>query len=98
MWSLISQAITFLIVASTTARGAKNTQHKLNTLEDVLSEPSNGLANTGAAVGSTNGEALSGSPTIFSGIEVPPMKQLTGEGFDKKTKDGYWYFGLSDEI
>lgn len=98
MRSLISQAITFLVAASTTARGAKDTQHKMNTLEDVLSEPSDGLVKTGAAAGSINSEALSGSPTIFNGIEVPPMKELTGEGFDKETKDGYWYFGLFYKI
>lgn len=29
--------------------------------------------------------------TRFNGIEVPPMKELSGENFDKEIKDGYWY-------
>ncbi len=29
--------------------------------------------------------------TIFNGVEVPPLKELSGEEFDKETKDGYWF-------
>lgn len=64
------------------------TQHEPNTIEDVLAETSSGVADAG---GSTSGEALPGSPTIFNGLEVPPMKDLTGEAFGAETKDGYWY-------
>ena len=30
-------------------------------------------------------------PTIFNGIEVPPLKELSGEEFDTEIKDGYWF-------
>ena len=29
--------------------------------------------------------------TIFNGVEVPPIKQLTEDDFDKETSKGYWY-------
>ena len=45
----------------------------------------------GPKAGSTNSEAVSGTPTKFDGIEVPPMKELSGESFDKDTKNGYWF-------
>lgn len=35
--------------------------------------------------------ALDESPTVFNGIEVPPMKQLTESNFDETIKEGYWY-------
>ncbi len=45
----------------------------------------------GPKAGATNSEAVSGTPTKFNGIEVPPMKELSGESFDKDTKNGYWF-------
>lgn len=39
----------------------------------------------------TNSEAVSDTPTKFNGMEVPPMKELSGENFDKETKNGYWF-------
>lgn len=35
--------------------------------------------------------ALDESPTVFNGIEVPPMKKLTESNFDETIKEGYWY-------
>ncbi|KAJ6124126.1 hypothetical protein N7471_011443 [Penicillium samsonianum] len=32
----------------------------------------------------------SDTPTLFNGIEVPPLTQLTPENFEEVTKDGYW--------
>ena len=29
-------------------------------------------------------------PTIFNGIEVPPMRELSPDTFEPVTKDGYW--------
>ncbi|KAL4745255.1 hypothetical protein BDW72DRAFT_186953 [Aspergillus terricola var. indicus] len=31
------------------------------------------------------------SPTLFNGVEVPPMKELTPENFAETIKDGYWF-------
>ncbi|KAI9678363.1 MAG: hypothetical protein M1817_006310 [Caeruleum heppii] len=30
-------------------------------------------------------------PTIFNGLEVPPLKELSGETFAEEIKDGYWF-------
>lgn len=75
---------------------AIDAQHQLNTVEDVLAEPKAKseeaqLGEDGAKAGATNSEAVSGTPTKFNGIEVPPMKELTGESFDKETTNGYWF-------
>ena len=45
----------------------------------------------GPKAGATNSEAVSGTPSKFNGIEVPPMKELSGESFDRDTKNGYWF-------
>ncbi|KAK0511483.1 hypothetical protein JMJ35_006056 [Cladonia borealis] len=45
----------------------------------------------GPKAGATNSEGVSGTPTKFNGMEVPPMKELSGENFDKETKNGYWF-------
>ncbi|KAL4927603.1 putative disulfide isomerase [Aspergillus undulatus] len=29
--------------------------------------------------------------TIFNGVEVPPMKELTPDNFEETVKDGYWF-------
>lgn len=69
---------------------AHDNPHKLSTVEDVLSEPDGGLVDPGAAAGSLSSETSSELSTAFNGIEVPPMKELSGQNFDNETKDGYW--------
>ena len=66
----------------------QDTQHKLNTVEDVLAETK---PNAGAAAGATNSEAVTDKSTTFNGVQVPPMKELNGDAFDQEIKDGYWY-------
>ena len=29
-------------------------------------------------------------PTVFNGVEVPPLPELTGEKFNETVKDGYY--------
>ena len=60
-------------------------------MEDALSESKGGPADAGAKAGATNSEAVSDSNTVFNGEEVPPMKELNGDDFDKDTSKGYWY-------
>lgn len=90
MRSFVSRALISLVLLSPPCAAAKDTQHQLNTVEDVLSEPNGGLVDSGAADGKTKSEALSASSTVFNGLEVPPMRELNGNDFDKETKDGYW--------
>ena len=30
-------------------------------------------------------------PTIFNGVEVPPIPEIDGTKFDATVKDGYWF-------
>jgi protein disulfide-isomerase len=30
-------------------------------------------------------------PTVFNGVEVPPMPQIEGENFNGTIKDGWWF-------
>lgn len=89
MRSLVSRAL--LLVALITPSYALDKEHKLNTVEDVLSENKGGPKHAGAAAGSPNSEAISDESTTFNGVKVPPMKELTGDDFDKDVKIGYWY-------
>ena len=91
MQSFILRSCAYLFFLSCIIGVTSGIQHEPNTIEDVLAETSSGIANARAGSGSTSGEAQPGSPTIFNGIEVPPMKDLAGEAFDVETKDGYWY-------
>ena len=88
MRSFIANAITLLALLPLAL--AQDSQHQLSTVDDVLSEEKGGPVDAGAAAGATNSEAISDRSTTFSGMKVPPMKELTGDGFDKDAKDGYW--------
>ena len=69
---------------------AQDSQHKLSTVDDVLSETKGGPKDTRAAAGATNSEAISDKSTKFNGMKVHHMKELNGGDFNKDTKDGYW--------
>ena len=89
MRSLVHRALIALAVLSPGL--AQDSQHKLSTVDDVLSETKGGPKDLGAAAGATNSEAVSDESTTFNGMKVPPMKELNGDDFDKDTKDGYWF-------
>ena len=92
MHFLIPRAvISLLLLSSVQATTAGDTQHQLNTVEDVLSEIKPAPVEAGAAAGATNSEAVSSDSTLFNNIEVPPMKEINGEKFEEEIKNGYWY-------
>lgn len=91
MQSSMLRSCAYLFLLSCIVGVTSGAQHEPSTIEDVLTETGSGTVDAGAGSGTTSGEAQPGSPTIFNGIEVPPMKDLTGEAFDAETKDGYWY-------
>ena len=31
------------------------------------------------------------TPTIFNGVEVPPLPEIDGEKFNATVKEGYWF-------
>ncbi len=99
MRSFIPRAfLALLLLSPSLATPAEDTQHQLNTVEDVLSENKAAPVDAGAAAGATNSEAFSGDSTLFNGIEVPPMKEINGEKFDEETKNGYWYARRSNRF
>ena len=89
--------LSFILLSPALAKPAAiDAQHQLNTVEDVLAEPKtitedSKLVADGPKAGATNSEAVSSTDTKFNEISVPPMKELTGEGFDEDTKNGYWF-------
>ena len=97
MRSLILRCLVSLVLVfpAFSNPAAIDAHHQLNTVEDVLAEPKAKpeakSIEDGPKAGATNSEAVSSTSTKFNGIEVPPMKELTGESFDKETKNGYWF-------
>lgn len=91
MRSFIPRSCAYLFLLSCVVGASAAVRHEPNRVEDVLAGSSRGTVDDGAVSGSTSDEAQPGSPTVFNGIEVPPMKELAGEGFDTEIKDGYWY-------
>ena len=88
--SLTLIASTFLSTSISAA--AVEAQHQLNTVEDALAEPVvKPPVEDGPQAGATNSEAVSSNNTIFNGVEVPPMKELTGEALEQEVKYGYWF-------
>lgn len=89
--------ISYLLLSSALVSGAAiEPQHQLNSVDDALSEPKANTgpgkaAEDGAKAGATNSEAVSSNTTVFNGMDVPPMKDLTGEGMEEEIRNGYWF-------
>lgn len=95
MRSFIIRSLFYLSLAASALASPPQEGHQLNTVEDVLSETKGGPIDAGAKAGATNSEAVSETSTIFNGREVPPMKELNGDNFEKDTRKGYWYGGAA---
>ncbi len=86
---LVQAILAWSILAPTLA--SPDSKLEKSTVEEVLSETKGGPVDAGAKAGATNSEAVSDKNSIFNGQEVPPMKELNGDDFDKDTSKGYWY-------
>jgi protein disulfide-isomerase len=49
--------------------------------------PSTDIAGDASDEGSADGP----EPTVFNGIQVPPLPDIEGEKFNTTVKDGYWF-------
>jgi len=94
--TIISLLISLALLAPSIAQGAAiDSQHQLNTVENVLAEPkastdTTKLVEDGRKAGATNSEAVSANTTVFNGMDVPPMKELDGD-MEEEIKNGYWF-------
>ena len=85
-------ALTLGPLSRTVSAAAVDSTHQLNTVEDALVEPKNEVPlKDGPQAGATNSEAVSSKSSKFNGMEVPPMKEITGEGMEQEIKNGYWF-------
>lgn len=50
-----------------------------------------GLLSRASAASGTTDDDEDTKPTVFNGIEVPPLPEVTGEKFNETVKGGYWF-------
>jgi thiol-disulfide isomerase/thioredoxin len=91
MWSLLPRLLLAFAVAIP-AFSSPEVAHQADLEEDVLGTPKSSPITSTATVSDIE---LSGSyeagTTFFNDKPVPPMKDLTGDGFETEIKDGYWF-------
>ncbi|EEQ91984.1 hypothetical protein RJZ56_003691 [Blastomyces dermatitidis] len=74
-WSLLSLLLKPVIATSTGGSGS----------EDVSIQAPRIFSGAENLTGPDEG------PTVFNGVEVPPMKQLNASTFDESIQEGYWF-------
>ncbi|MCJ1397264.1 hypothetical protein MMC11_000456 [Xylographa trunciseda] len=92
MRTLISRLLfAFALVSPGFSSPSPETAHLADLEEDVLGtykSPSTIVEDTLTAI---KEDDISNGSTVFNGMDVPPMKDLSGEIFDEEIKDGYWF-------
>lgn len=91
MRSFISTLLISIVLLSPPISANQDAQKNLNPAKGIKSEPNGVLLEEGGTTEVANSEPLLPPPTVFNGIEVPPMKELNGTDFEKDIKAGYWY-------
>ena len=79
MLLLLSKSLLSLLLLSSTALA-----------DDQTTKPDSVSIQTASPDAPASGDVVVPPSTTFNGVEVPPMKDINGEGFDKEIKDGYW--------
>ncbi|KAL4797153.1 thioredoxin-like protein [Aspergillus venezuelensis] len=57
----------------------------------TFAAPSDQTISTKHLVKRAESDASGPASTLFNGVEVPPMKELTPDNFEESVKDGYWF-------
>ncbi|KAL4912335.1 thioredoxin-like protein [Aspergillus aurantiobrunneus] len=57
----------------------------------IFAAPSDQTISTKSLVKRADSAALGTTPTLFNGVEVPALKELTPDNFAETVKDGYWF-------
>ena len=91
MRSFISTFLISIVLLSPPFSAAQDAQNKLSPAKDTKSEQNGVMLEELGTTEVANSEAPLPPPTVFNGIEVPPMKELNGTDFERDIKDGYWY-------
>lgn len=91
MRSFISTLLISLVLLSPPISAAQDAQNKLSPAKGPKPEPDGLMLEELGTAEVANSEAPLPPPTVFNGIEVPPMKELNGTDFEREIKDGYWY-------
>ncbi|KAI9812842.1 MAG: hypothetical protein M1832_006463 [Thelocarpon impressellum] len=86
--SLLS-LLSFLVLSPLSA-GAREQQQQHAADGDAVSIQTAAPVAPAAAAPVAGEEDAVPISTVFNGVEVPPMKELSGEEFDQEIKDGYW--------
>lgn len=50
-----------------------------------------GIVSAGGRRGKKDEDEGEPQPTVFNGVEVPPLPDINGETFNKTIKEGYWF-------
>lgn len=95
MRSFISTFLISIVLLSPPISAAQDAQINLSPAKVPKPEPNGVMLEELGTTEVANSEAPLPPPTVFNGIEVPPMKELNGTDFERDIKDGYWYDLLS---
>lgn len=91
MRSFISTLLISIVLLSPPISAAQDAQNNLSPAKGPKPEPNGVMLEELGTAEVANSEAPLPPPTVFNGIEVPPMKELNGTDFERDIKDGYWY-------
>ncbi|MCJ1393692.1 hypothetical protein MMC18_006568 [Xylographa bjoerkii] len=92
MRSSISRLLfAFALASFALSSPSPETAHLADLEEDVLGTYTSPLTAVDETLTANGGDDLSNGSTLFNGMDVPPMKNLSGETFDEEIKDGYWF-------
>jgi protein disulfide-isomerase len=74
------------------ARSLPEVAYQADLEEDVLRTPKSSPITSTATAGDLQlNWSYEAGTTFFNDRPVPPMKDLTGDGFETEIKDGYWF-------
>ena len=91
MRTLISRLlIACALVSPAFSSPSPETAHLADLEEDVLGTYASRSTIAVEPLTATEGDDNSNGSTVFNGMDVPSMKDLSGESFDEEIQDGYW--------
>ena len=92
MRTSIATAVLWLVLLSPLCGAAEvgSTEAVLSSTEAQMASIQTAAPEPAASTADAPAEDAEPGPTKFNGIEVPPLKEISGEDFDEEVKEGYW--------